>query len=92
MDGSIHTDELVKPTETTSSRGSERRLGPTHTPPGKMATKSTIKPSSRESNPNEKERSVRSNTHNNKNMNSDIPRDKVFMTKHNWQQSESEYT
>jgi hypothetical protein len=88
----MHTDELVKPTGTTSGRGSNRRLGPTNTPPSNMATKPTIKPGSRGSNPNVKERSVRLKTHNNRNMNSDIPRDRGFMTKRNWQQSESEYT
>ena len=79
-DGGMHADEIVKPTETTSSEGSENVLTGTMKH-GNVTPKSAIKPGSRGSNANGKEKSVRSNTQSNRNMNSDIPRDEEFYDK-----------
>jgi aquaporin related protein len=75
-DGGMHGDEMVRPMESESS-ASERTLG------GNVGTaiKPAMKKGSAGSNVPGKERSVRSTTQNNRNMNSGIPRNEEFCDK-----------
>ena len=82
-EGGMHADELVKPVQTTRSSGStssDQTLFP-GTDQAKVSMKPVLKPGIRGTAATGKERSVRSNTQANRNMNSGIPRDEDFYDK-----------
>ncbi|CZR63944.1 related to aquaporin [Phialocephala subalpina] len=81
-DGGMHANEDIKRTVTSGS-GSDQTLGRNSVPhTGAAAQKSSIKPGSRGSQyTNGHEGSVRTNTHNNKNLGGGIPGDEDFYDK-----------
>jgi len=82
-EGGMHAGELVKPAQTTHTSGStssDQALFP-GTDQSKVPMKPVLKPGSQGNASTGKERSLRSNTQTNRNINSRIPRDEEFYDK-----------